>query len=84
MIDPRHPAFHKPRPLGFDDRLRLAYSDVVMVYEARDGFLSDDNVLDVAERWSVADFASDDEAGWDDYEALRDALFTLLAPDADA
>jgi hypothetical protein len=75
--------------LPFHDRVILAYEECRLVFERRDGFLSDDSVLDVAEAWTTDDlhhgFESDDPADWpsvDDYERLRDSLFELLTVEA--
>lgn len=74
-------------PLSFDERLELAHSSLVLTYERRDNFLSDDDVLDAADEWTTSEpYGDDDESdpNRDDYESLRDALFARLLQENEA
>jgi len=65
--------------LSFKDRLELAYADARTVFERRGSFISDDDVTDVAERWTTDDIDwSDLDASRPDFEALRDTLTVAI------
>jgi hypothetical protein len=65
--------------LPFDARLALAYEAARVVFERRGNFISDDSVLDIAAAWTVneLDFENED-AVFADYDALKEALFSLV------
>jgi hypothetical protein len=68
--------------LPFNDRLDLAYEEARLVFERRGDFISDDSVLDIAEAWTVNELDFDNEdAVFADYDALKDALFSLVFED---
>lgn len=71
--------------LPFPERVWMGIEALRMRYEARDGFLSDDDVLDAADAWtvSVRDADEDSETGWidgddADYRKLVDTLFGVV------
>jgi hypothetical protein len=61
--------------LPFAERVILAVCQAGMRYEQRDGFLSDDDVLDIAESWAW------DGQGGEDFDWLVDALYAVLFPE---
>ena len=63
--------------ITINDRFLLALTNLEMRFERRNGFLSDDDVLDAATAWTLTDFDAED---WTDYETLRDMLFLSLEP----
>lgn len=81
-----------PQPLPFVARYELALEDARITYEARDGFISDDDILDISERWTTSTPLP--EAEWDrivaetgeapdpwvgaDVYRLRDELFAAI------
>jgi hypothetical protein len=66
--------------LSFDDRLLLAREQVARTQETRSGFLSDDDLLDAVDEFTISAparfWTSDDDGA--DYEHLRDALFEMV------
>jgi hypothetical protein len=58
--------------LTFDERFALAFEHARMVFERRGGFISDDDLLDIADAW---------EWGGADRERLLDALFNAVFED---
>lgn len=58
----------KIRP-SYGDRILLAREACVRRFEERDGFISDDDVYDVAECYSTSEM---------EYDAMRDELFEWL------
>lgn len=72
--------------LPFPERAVLALEALRARAEQRDGFVSDDDVLDTAQRWSIArledpEDVADPNGGWRDFELLADALFAALEPE---
>lgn len=70
-------------PLSFEERFLLAMDRCAMVYEERDGFLSDDNVIDITDEFTTDLHPSVDD-DWDretpDRDRLAAALFAALTP----
>lgn len=71
------------RTLPFDVRFGLAYEAVRLTYERRDQYLSDDDLLDAADAWTIDAPYADDEDPSDrdrpDYDALVAALFAAVS-----
>lgn len=65
-------------PLSFDDRFRLAVDQVAATFEARNGFLSDDDLLDAADAFTTDTMDDDGFYFGGDYARLRDRLFDYL------
>jgi hypothetical protein len=71
-------------PLPLRDRLCAAHSQLVLVYERRNGFLSDDDVLDTAELWTTTPNDCDARGADDsDYRMMVETLFDWLSYDAE-
>lgn len=68
-------------PMEVTDRRLFALEALRMRAEQRDGFVSDDDVLDAATAWTVDDF----EVGsaWPDYDLLVDFLFEQVSEPID-
>lgn len=70
-------AIQRSATLSFADRLAVAIEATNLRWERREGFLSDDNLLDAADDYTVDEPWADDEDGLrhrPDYEALVAAL----------
>jgi len=74
--------------LPFHVRTLLALEALRARAERRDGLVSDDDVLDTAQQWSIARFddpedVADDirNGGWRDFELLAELLFNALEPE---
>jgi len=72
--------------LPFHVRTLLALEALRARAERRDGLVSDDDVLDTAQRWSIARFedpedVADPNGGWRDFELLAELLFNALEPE---
>lgn len=71
-------------PLDLNDRILLAHTALGITWEQRDGFLSDDDVLDVCALWTTTDldarYASDDVT-WEpgDYDEMTSLMFVILS-----
>ena len=65
-----------PKFLSYGDRLMLAYEHAKMVFERRGGFISDDDILDLADDWTTdrRDDTYEFITGDTDWEHLRDDL----------
>ena len=64
--------------LCFEGRLELIITALEMRYEERDGFISDDDVLDACQAWTLTPYGSPDD---DDYRELVDEIFDCLNSD---
>lgn len=64
--------------LDFADRLLLALEGARLQYERRDGFISDDDLLDLADEWTTDTNETYLPEYRADYSALVDALFESL------
>ena len=69
--------------LPFADRLALAVEKLNLIADEKGDFLTDSDVLDTADEYTINRWPDDDEAderigGWDDYVALREALFEAI------
>jgi hypothetical protein len=61
------------------DRAMLALTRLEMVYEQRDGFFSDDDVLDAICEFTTEDLTVDaPPAEWGDYRCLSDAVWMAI------
>lgn len=79
-----------PTPIDapFTDRFRLAFTDLGMIADERNGFVSDDDILDTAERWTTdsRQYEQDGSYGFPDggdFERLLDIIWTSMAPEVD-
>lgn len=71
--------------LDFADRLLLAFEAARLQYERREGFLSDDDLLDLADAWTTdpePDWDAEDWAPRPDREALIEALDAMTREEA--
>jgi hypothetical protein len=64
-------------PLDLPDRMLFAMEALRMRAEQRDGFVSDDDVLDAATAWSVDVLTAG--SAWPDYDLLVDFLFEQVS-----
>ena len=64
-------------PLPYEVRLMLAQEHATLIYERRDYFFSDDDLLDVASSWTTDDWQAEIQ---DDYARLARELEVALFP----
>ena len=65
-------------PAGYADRLLLAMEAVHLQWERRNQYLSDDDVLNVADQWTTSQWYPDGVVDDADYCELRDTLFDRI------
>jgi len=77
------PANRASLALDYHDRLLLAYAQCQLTQVRRDGFFSNDDVLDAAEAWTTTDMAAwaDDATDSSDYVNLVEELNAAIWPD---
>jgi hypothetical protein len=79
------PTYTGGTPMEFTDRLSLAQAKCQMVFQERDGFISDDDLLDIAQEFTISDLVWAEDESEDDRDArladrdgLIDALYAYL------
>lgn len=74
-----------PRPrfhlhyLDFDTRALFVITTLEMRYEERDGFISDDDVLDACQAWTLTPYCNEEDADDSDYRNLCEEIFDCLS-----
>lgn len=66
--------------LPYEDRLYAAGENLRLIYERRDSFLSDSNVIEAADDWTTDTWSDDDGFVGGDHERLYADLVELTTP----
>ena len=69
------PQKYWPNYLTFDARVEMVITALQIRYDERDGFISDDDVLDACQAWTLTPYGCPDD---EDYRELVEEIFDFL------